>query len=75
MILWELTDWFRKRTEGEYGGPKCDEILSKSPDKRACVALIVETYEKVRSLLESHKSVMPERLDPASSVAFEPDGL
>jgi C_GCAxxG_C_C family probable redox protein len=53
LMLWELTDWFRKRTEGEYGGPKCDEILSKSPDKRACLSLIVETYEKVESLLES----------------------
>ena len=53
VILWELTEWFRKRTETNGGGSKCDEILAKSPDKRACVALIVETYEKVESLLES----------------------
>ena len=59
VILWELTEWFRKRTEADYGGAKCDEILAKSPDKRACVALIVETCEKVRSILESHKLVMP----------------
>lgn len=59
VILWELTDWFRKRTEGDYGGSKCDEILAKSPDKRACATLIVETYEKVRSMLESHNLVMP----------------
>jgi C_GCAxxG_C_C family probable redox protein len=59
VILWELTDWFRKRTESGFGGWKCDEILAKSPDKRACVTLIVETYEKVGSLLESHRLVMP----------------
>jgi C_GCAxxG_C_C family probable redox protein len=59
VILWELTDWFRKRTEGGYGGLNCDDILAKSPDKRACLALIVETYEKVRSLLESHGLITP----------------
>ena len=63
LLLWELTDWFRKRTDGDFGGLKCDEILAKSPDKRACVILIVETYEKVRSLLESHRLVMPGEKD------------
>jgi C_GCAxxG_C_C family probable redox protein len=53
VILWELTDWFRRRTEGDYGGWKCDQILAKSPDKRACIVLPVETYDKVESLLES----------------------
>ncbi len=35
VILWELTDWFRRRTESDFGGSKCDEILAKSADKCA----------------------------------------
>ena len=57
LLLWELTDWFRKRTHSDFGGLKCDEILAKSHDKRACIMLIVETYEKMLSLLEAHRLV------------------
>ena len=59
LLLSELTDWFRKRTEAAYGGSKCDEILAKSPNRRACLTLMVETYEKVLSLLESSNLLMP----------------
>lgn len=59
LMLSELVEWFRKRVEGPYGGAKCDDILTRSPDKRACVTLTVETYEKVLSILESYKLAMP----------------
>jgi hypothetical protein len=59
LILSELTEWFRERVADPYGSAKCDDILAHSPDKRACITLLVETYEKVLSLLESHKLAMP----------------
>jgi hypothetical protein len=59
LLFFELADWFRKWTKTSYGGLKCDDILAKSPDKRACVALIVETCEKVQSLLASRGFVIP----------------
>ncbi|MGD0229805.1 MAG: DVU_1555 family C-GCAxxG-C-C protein [Syntrophorhabdales bacterium] len=54
LMFFELTEWFRERTEGPFGGMKCDSILTRSPDKRACAVLVSETYEKVLSILESH---------------------
>ncbi len=54
LMLTELVDWFRERTEGHYGGMRCDDILASKPDKSACLALIDETYDKVLSILASH---------------------
>ena len=53
LMCSELMEWFRDRTEGEYGGTTCDDILARSPDRRACISLIAETYEKVLSILET----------------------
>ena len=54
LMISELVEWFRQRTEVSYGSVKCDDILLKGPDRRACMSLILETYEKVISILESH---------------------
>jgi hypothetical protein len=54
LMIFELVEWFRQRTYLSYGGTNCDDILLKSPDKRACMTLILETYEKVISILESY---------------------
>jgi hypothetical protein len=53
LMIYELAEWFRQRTEVPYGGTRCDDILLSNPDKRACMALIIETYEKILSILES----------------------
>ena len=53
LMISELVEWFRLRTQPSFGGTTCDDILLKSPDKRACLTLIVETYEKILSILQS----------------------
>jgi hypothetical protein len=53
LMISELGEWYRQRTGASHGGSRCDDILLKSPDRRACMALILETYEKVLSILES----------------------
>lgn len=58
FAIYELTAWFRGQTQGPYGGMKCCDILAVSPDKKACLKLIVETYEKVLSILET-RGLMP----------------
>jgi len=54
LITFELVEWFREETHGRYGGMKCGDILSVSPDRRACFYLVVETYEKMLSLLKEN---------------------
>jgi|WetSurMetagenome_2_1015567.scaffolds.fasta_scaffold1305256_1 hypothetical protein len=52
-MISELVEWFRQRTEVPKGDAKCDDMLLWRPDKRSCMTLILETYEKVLSILES----------------------
>ena len=54
LMLTELVDWFRGRTEAPYGSMKCDDILAASPDKSACLELVSKTYDKVLSILAAH---------------------
>lgn len=51
LLLGELIDWFTVRAEGTYGGTRCEQILSASPDKRACADLMTATLEKLQSML------------------------
>ena len=53
FAIYELVQWFNKETQGTYGGRKCSDILAVSPDKKACLKLIVGTYEKVLSILKA----------------------
>lgn len=53
LLLGELSGWFSVTAERSYGGSRCEEILTASPDKRACVQLLVATLEKLRSILAS----------------------
>lgn len=53
MLLGELTDWFMIQAERSYGGSRCEEILSASPDRRACTLLLISTLEKLQSMLAS----------------------
>jgi hypothetical protein len=53
LMIHELVEWFRQRTKVLYGGTGCDDILLPNPDKRVCMTLIIETYEKILSILES----------------------
>jgi len=51
LLLGELVDWFTVRAKSAYGGSTCNEILSASPDKRACADLMTATLEKLQSML------------------------
>jgi len=52
----EFAEWFKDRTGGSLEGMKCDRILARSPDRRICLALVAEAYEKVLSILDSHEA-------------------
>jgi C_GCAxxG_C_C family probable redox protein len=54
LMLSELVDWFREKVQGPYGSAKCDDILGANADKRPCMALIAETYDKAMSILKAH---------------------
>jgi len=51
LLLGELSDWFNLKAESAYGGSRCEEILTASPDKRACSLLLISTVEKLQSML------------------------
>lgn len=53
FAIYELVQWFNRETKGAYGGTKCSDILAASPDKKACLKLVVGTYEKVLALLKA----------------------
>jgi len=53
IMYLEFAEWFKARTGGSFDGMKCDHILAGSPDRRICLTLITEAYEKVLSILES----------------------
>jgi hypothetical protein len=54
IMIFELVEWFRQRTAVPHGCTGCDDILEVNPNRNTCVTLIVETYEKVLSILASH---------------------
>ncbi len=54
FAIHDLAEWFERQTRGPYGGKKCVDILTASPDKKACLKLIVGTYDKALSILESY---------------------
>lgn len=51
LLLGELSDWFNVTSKRAYGGSLCSEILTASPDKRACTLLLISTLEKLRSIM------------------------
>lgn len=53
LLLGELTDWFNVKSTSSYGGSRCEEILTASPDKRACTLLLISTLEKLQSIMAS----------------------
>lgn len=57
LLLGELSDWFTVQAKGAYGGILCEEILTASPDKRACSQLLVSTLEKLQSMLATTGSL------------------
>ena len=50
-MLGELVKWFTAKAENSYGGTRCADILRASPDKRACAVLLVQTRDKIQSIL------------------------
>ena len=51
LLLRELSDWFSVTAAATYGGIRCEEILTASPDKRACTVLLLAALEKLQSML------------------------
>lgn len=50
LQLDELVGWFTAKAEKAYGGIRCQEILTASPDKRACTLLLISTLEKLQAM-------------------------
>ena len=50
LLLDELVGWFTLQAQSSYGGIHCEEILSSSPDKRACSLLLIATLEKLQAM-------------------------
>jgi hypothetical protein len=51
LLLGELSDWFTIQAGRSYGGSLCADILSASPDKRACSLLLISTLEKLQTMM------------------------
>ncbi len=54
MMIVELADRFKTAAENEYGGTRCDEILSKFPDRSICAQIVTDTYGNCMDILVSH---------------------
>jgi hypothetical protein len=54
LMLEELADWFREKTAMPFGGMRCDDILGVSPDRKACIGLAADTYERLVSILRTY---------------------
>ncbi len=54
LMMYELAEWFKEAAEREYGGPRCDEILEKSPDRTMCGRIVADTYAKCIEILVSN---------------------
>ena len=53
LMIAELIEWFSDAYSERYGGIHCREILDNDPANQTarCPSIVVETYEKVKSLL------------------------
>lgn len=52
-MLSELTEWFREYVGTQYGGIRCDDIITCCPDKSACGPIVHATCVKVLDILGS----------------------
>lgn len=55
LLLGELSDWFTIQAGRSYGGSLCSDILTASPDKRACSLLLISTLEKLQTMMATTK--------------------
>lgn len=56
LMLSDLVEWFETAFGARYGGISCDDIVGGDPGQRLtrCPPMIVETFAKVREILERH---------------------
>ena len=54
LMVSQLVDWFREAIGQNYGGVRCDDILTQHPDKSACGPIVAATYGKAMEILASH---------------------
>jgi C_GCAxxG_C_C family probable redox protein len=59
LMTCELVEWFRNNMGETYGGIRCDDILTKYPDKSVCGSIVAATYGKAMEIL------MDNGLDPS----------
>jgi C_GCAxxG_C_C family probable redox protein len=53
LMIGELVEWFSDQYSERYGGIHCRDILDNDPANQSarCPGIVMETYEKVKSLL------------------------
>ena len=53
LMINELVEWFSENYAERYGGIHCNDILGNDPANQParCPGIVVQTYEKVKSLL------------------------
>ena len=54
LLIESFRDWFQSRTETEFGGNSCEQILgekSTMPNPQRCGGLLTEAYEQIVSIL------------------------
>jgi hypothetical protein len=50
----ELVWWFREGPGATYGGIRCDDILTRYPDKSACGPIVAATYTRAMEILSDN---------------------
>jgi hypothetical protein len=54
LMISELTEWFREAIGGTHGGIRCDDILTRYPDKSVCGPIVASTFSRVVEILNAH---------------------
>jgi C_GCAxxG_C_C family probable redox protein len=53
-MMSELGQWFQEAMGESYGGIRCDDILSRYPDKSVCGSIVAATFSKAVEILNAH---------------------
>jgi len=54
LMLNGLVEWFKEVPGGNYGGIRCDDILTNHPDRSICSSIVAATYDRVIQILVTH---------------------
>ncbi|MGD0232284.1 MAG: DVU_1555 family C-GCAxxG-C-C protein [Syntrophorhabdales bacterium] len=54
VMMNEFATWFREVIGEAYGGIRCDDILTRCPDKSVCGSIVAAAYAKAIEILDAH---------------------